>query len=313
MEIRGNLRTMGVLAALMVASGCKSEPSDLAGHDTGSPGADTGGHDLDPQHGDLERTDSGSGPAGCCGSTTHSLGGTPTDYLAPFPSKSLAAQKAGGVDVKDTTCVDLKKFYLTRGPQTQITTKVKEILAKVTATTRPEIITAILKLLRDKTVFPCTAAQKKALSYNETAKSYPDKVKRGRTVDQIIKGGCMTGCTDFTLVFATLARGKGIPATVTETISEKWVYEMVQKNKWNPAKKGHFYSAVFVGGKWVVYDPTRGVKSPRSSKGYYSLNNERYLLFARGLDSWDYGIKTMAAFSQQVKERFYIAGAQPKD
>ena len=308
--------TIATMTSLLFACNNGDSPAsqDLGGKSVDTQGS--GQFDLAPRHVDLGQSDAkqsdAAGPGSCCGNPLQNIGGAPTSYLAPVPTRSLAAQKAGGVEIKNTTCIDLKKFYLTQGPQTQFTAKVKQVLGKITATSRPMIIDAILKLLKDKSVFPCTPAQKKALSYNEASKKYPDKVKRSRTVDQIIKGGCLTGCTDHALVFATLARAKGIPATVTETISEKWIYGMVQKNKWDPAKQGHFYSAVFLGGKWVVFDPTKGKESPRSDSGYYTLNGQKNLLFARGLDSWDYGIRTMDEFSKQVKERFYIEGAQPK-
>ncbi len=46
------------------------------------------------------------------------------------------------------------------------------------------------------------------------------KVKFSRTASEIIQSGFFTGCSDFTLVFETIARSKGIPTIHVQTVKK---------------------------------------------------------------------------------------------
>jgi transglutaminase-like putative cysteine protease len=224
--------------------------------------------------------------------------------LGPFPTKSLqdyAVLKTDGII--DSENVKLAEFYLLEGPQTKITDVVKNNANFIlNGTTTEETVKNIMNW--EHKTLDCS---------KQEAQQYK---KRERTAEQIILSECATGCTDYTLVFAALARAKDIPATVIETVREKWIAEMVWNNKWNRTKEGHFFSEVYLKEKnaWVVVDPTGSKLTGRDGKGYYPSGpggNKRYMLFERGLDSWDYGIETGAEFGEIVKKRYYIEGSQP--
>ncbi len=246
--------------------------------------------------------------------------------LGPFPTKSLqnyAILKTHGV--VDSENVKLAEFYLLEGPQTKITNVVKNSVNLIqNGETAEETINNILNWIHHdskmKSPSYCDPEQKEKLEAeydsNEDKWKYPNKIKRTRTAEEIILSKCFTGCTDYTLVFAALARAKGIPATITETVREKWIAEMVWNNKWNSVKEGHFFSEVFLKEKnaWVVVDPTANKLTGKDEKGYYPSGpggNKKYVLFERGLDSWDYGIETDAEFGETVKKKYYIEGSQP--
>lgn len=225
--------------------------------------------------------------------------------LGPFPTKSLQSyavlKQYGIVDSKD---VNLGGFYLLEGPQTKKTNIIKDNANLIqNGATTEETVKNIMKW--EHNVLSCS--QQEAQQYK----------KRERTAHEIILSKCASGCTDYVLVFAALARAKGIPATVTETVREKWIAEMAWNNQWNGAKEGHFFSEVFLSEKnvWVVADPTANKLTGRDDKGYYPSGpggDKRFMLFERGLDSWDYGIKTDGEFSSIVKKRYYVeSGDQP--
>jgi len=225
--------------------------------------------------------------------------------LAPYPTKSMQSYKRlkqfGIVDSKE---VNLNLFYLQEGPQTKITEPVRKTADFILdgETTEQTIINI---MSWEHINLKCSTEEKGKYE------------KRSRTAEEVILSKCATGCTDYTLVFATLARAKGIPATVTETISEKWVAEMVWNNKWDPIKKGHFFSEVFLeeDNMWVLVDPTANRLTGRTKEGYYLSGPDgkyKFMLFERGLDSWDYGIYTMKQSGEIVKKRYYVEpGDQP--
>ena len=225
--------------------------------------------------------------------------------LGPFPTKSLQSynvlKQYGIVDSEE---VNLGGFYLLEGPQTEVTNIVQNNANLIqNGATTEETVKNIMQW--EHNVLGCS--QQEAQQYQ----------KRTRTAHEIILSKCATGCTDYTLVFAALSRAKGIPATVTETVREKWVAEMVWNNQWNGAKEGHFFSEVFLSEKdaWVVVDPTANKLTGRDENGYYPSGpggDKRFMLFERGLDSWDYGIETDSEFGDIVKKRYYVEpGDQP--
>ncbi len=238
--------------------------------------------------------------------------------LAPFPTKSLQTQGVlKTVGIIDEKKVDLEQFYLLSGPQTEITQLVQSNADFITdGSTDVQTVKNIMKKLHQIKSEQCTEDKKVALGYDFEKKSYPTSLLRSRTAHEIITNGCLTGCTDFAHAFVVLARAKNIPAVVTETVSEKWIAEMVKYNQWDGAKKGHFFAEVYLEdeNRWIVIDPAANKLTGRDNKGYYPSGpggNKKFLLFERGLDSWDYGVETDTEFGDIVKKRYYIEGSQP--
>jgi len=236
--------------------------------------------------------------------------------LGPFPTKSLQSYIVlRQYGIIDSLKVDLGGFYLLEGPQTEITNTVQNNanLIQDGATTEETVINIMEWEHRN-----LNCSESEALQYFS--------VRRERTADDIISSACAIGCTDFTIVFVALARAKGIPATVTETVREKWIANIVWYNDWDvdwnppegPGKKyGHFFSEVYLFEEsvWIVADPTANKLTGRDDNGYYPSGpdgNKRFMLFERGLDSWDYGIETDTEYGEIVKNRYYVElGDQP--
>lgn len=222
--------------------------------------------------------------------------------LGPFPTKSLQSYSVlKNYGIVDSSEANLTGFYLLGGPLTQVTDIVKANANLIkNGQTTEETVKNIMEWEHSALVGGDCNNQRDAVS-----------------ADEIIKRKCLSGCTDYVIVFAALARAKGIPATVTETVREKWVAEMVWNNKWNPKAEGHFFSEVYLSenNAWVVVDPTANKLTGRDNKGYYPSGPDgqrRFMLFERGLDPSDYGIKTNAEFGNIVKKRYYVErGDQP--
>lgn len=219
--------------------------------------------------------------------------------LAPFPTKSLQPyiklKLWGIVDAKQA---NLFLFYLQEGPLTKLT----------------DIVLANAKMIEDGATTEETVRNIMEWEHAALQSGTCDNHRDALSAEELIKRKCLSGCTDYTVVFAALARAKGISATVTETVSEKWIAEMVWANRWNPMKEGHFFSEVFIPEKsaWIVVDPTANLFTGRDNNGYFELNNQRMLLFERGLDPADYGLATDIQFANAVKKRYYVEqGDQP--
>ncbi|OGM02100.1 hypothetical protein A2115_03660 [Candidatus Woesebacteria bacterium GWA1_41_8] len=108
-----------------------------------------------------------------------------------------------------------------------------------------------------------------------------EKIFRNRIADQIIKDGFSTGCTDTALVFTSILRAKQIPVKYVEVINKDWLESKTPNN----SIEGHVFAEVQINNKWVVVDP-EGMKITEE-KTY-----KHHKVFAKGLDSWDIGIKS---------------------
>ena len=135
--------------------------------------------------------------------------------LAPFPTKSLQSTKTlKECGIIGSAQASLKCFYLQEGPLTRMTDTVRTIAdsiedGKTTRMTVGNIMTWLHKNL----------------------KGVCDNKRNAVSADIILARKCASGCTDYAVAFAAIARFKGIPATVTETVSEAWIVAMTQKNR----------------------------------------------------------------------------------
>ena len=238
-------------------------------------------------------------------------------YFSPFPTKSTQSDtilKEYGII--DSGEANLAGFYLLEGPLTEITPEIQEIADSIPeGDTDRETVNNIW----DWTHSGLSCSQTTAESIREEVGRY------SRTAIDIIESSAATGCTDWTHAFVTIARAKGIPATTLETVSDKWVSEMVINDEWNGEVFGHYYSEVYLEDEevWDIFDPTQGwftavteegyVLGPipwDDTKDYYADDNgvagAYYIVFERALDSSDYGIESEAEFEEAIKERYYI-------
>ncbi len=162
--------------------------------------------------------------------------------------------------------------YIKGGEQTELTERIKNISEK---------------LIGDG--FDLVEGTLKWIHKNLKTKNDPElknKIFRTRTADQIIKDGFVTGCTDSALVFLALIRAKGVPAKYVETIRRRWL-EVGDDD----FIEGHIFSEVYINGKWYIIDP---------AEGQLLFWYNRWVVYDRGLDSWDIGIHNM----QELKDKF---------
>lgn len=115
---------------------------------------------------------------------------------------------------------------------------------------------------------------------------YKQEHFRTRTAEKIIESKKCTGCTDFALVFIALMRASGYESTYVEAVEEKWLQEGGDNIS------GHIFVEVIIDGKTYIIDPQGAC-----IKAWYG---KRYIVFAKGKDSWDIGIKNF----YDLKEKF---------
>ncbi len=164
------------------------------------------------------------------------------------------------------------EFFLREGEQTKITENIAKIAAEFTADNF-ELIAQIIKWIY------------KNLKSNQD-KEFKLEIFRKRTADQIIKDGFTTGCTDIALVFIALTRAKNIPTKYVEAIRRKWI-----ESDEADLIEGHVFAEVYMNNQWYIIDPMEACL-----KFWY----DRWLIFAKGLDSWDIGIHNF----NELKQKF---------
>lgn len=121
-------------------------------------------------------------------------------------------------------------------------------------------------------------------------KDFSSKNKFGRTAKQVWESKIATGCTDYAIVFATLARQLGYATTLLHTAEEEWVKSLKNGEKSNCAI-GHSFCECFdkEKGKWVLVDPTcreivEDYDAERLFLPYDKLGHKVYLPYFRGKD-----------------------------
>jgi hypothetical protein len=165
------------------------------------------------------------------------------------------------------------KQYLKSGPQTKITFDIK-ILAKSFRKRRVDLVFEILTWLHK--------------NLKERTGAVKDTLFRQRTAQEIIDSKFVIGCTDWALAFIILARAKKIPAIYVETIRKKWL-DVGKKN----FIEGHVFVEVYINKHWYIIDPEQA-----AIKSHY----DRWVIFKKGLDSWDIGIRNFNELKKQFLE-----------
>lgn len=158
------------------------------------------------------------------------------------------------------------EFFLKEGRQTKISENITQIASEFTSDGFDLIIQITKWIHRHLKPDP-----------NKERKT---EIFRKRTADQIIKDGFATGCSDIALVFIALARAKNIPTKYIEAIRRKWI----ESGK-EDAIEGHIFAEIYLNDQWHIIDPTEACL-----KFWY----DRYVIYAKGLDSWDIGINSLS-------------------
>ncbi len=97
---------------------------------------------------------------------------------------------------------------------------------------------------------------------------------RQRSASEIIESGYYNSCSDSGLVFVTLSRFAGIPTKYIETIEKD---NLIKKPI---LVSGHAFAEVFLGDRWIKYEPHNGFLN----NGKYLVANSEYIKTGEGLD-----------------------------
>jgi transglutaminase-like putative cysteine protease len=120
----------------------------------------------------------------------------------------------------------------------------------------------------------------------ENDKEEKIKLFRKRTAEEIIKSKKVTGCTDYAVIFISLARARGIPTKYVEAVRKKWL-DIGDGDH----IEGHVFAECQIKGKWYIIDPQEGA---------IRADYRRYVVYKKGLDSWSIGIRSF----ENLRERF---------
>lgn len=164
--------------------------------------------------------------------------------------------------------------FLQQGEQTRLT---KEILAVAQLFNNCKDISTLQEIYQ-------------WMRSNLSSPTSDDADKFGRTAHEIINSRAATGCTDCGLVFAVLARAKGIPAVFVQSAKINWI-KAVKKNgeKAGPVC-GHILVEVHIKGQWCLVDSAYGVLYCDYDVGNFCLPGG-YYVFAKSTEVWDTGVK----------------------
>lgn len=123
------------------------------------------------------------------------------------------------------------------------------------------------------------------------------------TTDQLFAERRLSGCHDWGLVYASIARELGYPTVMIDASSIVLARELQAGHKM--AWYGHVFVEVFVNGKWVLvdstagwyvendYDPTNPIIPLKADIPGSDQNTYGYYVMRKGLDTWGYGIRSV--------------------
>ncbi|MBM3129174.1 MAG: hypothetical protein FJ009_11205 [Chloroflexi bacterium] len=123
------------------------------------------------------------------------------------------------------------------------------------------------------------------------------------TTDQLMTERRLSGCHDWGLVYASIARELGYPAVMIDASSIVLAREL-QAGK-RMAWYGHVFVEVFVEGKWVLvdstnnwyvdqgYDPANSIIPLKAVIPGSDQNTYGYYVMRKGVDTWGYNIRSV--------------------
>jgi len=162
--------------------------------------------------------------------------------------------------------------WLENGEQSKITKLVTEIVSEFKGTDFEKIM-SILNWV-NKNLKRCTD-QDKVLQIFAT-----------RNISEVLKDLLSTGCHDDALIFVTFCRAVRIPAKYVVGIS-----------KLNPKNSGHCVVELYLHGRWILVDQSRGsVYIDPKRSDFYRMN----FIVGKGLDSWDVGISSFKTWEEKA-------------
>ena len=127
-----------------------------------------------------------------------------------------------------------------------------------------------------------------------------NSIKFKRTASQIINSGIYTGCSDFALLFETIAREKGIPTIHLQTVRKRFVEDL--QNGIQTATKGHHFCECCMNNKWILIDPLGDkILQDYNNKDF---NLGQYFVFSKSTDIFETGIKCVKENNDVMRDLF---------
>ena len=134
----------------------------------------------------------------------------------------------------------------------------------------------------------------------EAQKLYKDKdnMYLKYTAEDYIKNKTLWGCTSYAVVYAQMARAKGIPALLVEGVNIDYVKHIQSGSKENIPMGGHWYVEVYIQGKWYLINSTTNEIVMDYEPTSVTLPDNNMLL-RKGMDVYD---MTQSKTSKQADE-----------
>ena len=144
----------------------------------------------------------------------------------------------------------------------------------------------------------------KIISYIGFKKNYSSNInveKFTRTAKEIFSSGHYTGCTDYALVFETIARQLGIPTIHVQLADLDWIEELNSGIK--NGVRGHHVCECYINNKWVCVDVAENKINGIYEKEFLTVGNRK--CFSKSLDVFETGIHSLKENNRIMKELFF--------
>lgn len=179
---------------------------------------------------------------------------------------------------------DIKQEFLRNGEQTLADEKISNTANKIQGTNDSTIvINRILYWMQ-----------------NNLKHKNDNSIKFTRTASQIMNSGIYTGCSDFALLFESIAREKGIPTIHLQTVRKRFVEDL--QNNIQTATKGHHFCECCINNKWILIDPLGNKILENYDNTDFNLG--QYYVFSKSTDVFETGIKNIRENNNLIKELF---------
>ena len=83
-----------------------------------------------------------------------------------------------------------------------------------------------------------------------------DQMYLGYTAEDYIQKKTLWGCTSYAVIYAQMARAKGIPAILVEGVNIDYIKHIQSGSKEKVPMGGHWYVEVYIQGKWYLVNST---------------------------------------------------------
>jgi hypothetical protein len=131
--------------------------------------------------------------------------------------------------------------------------------------------------------------------------TYGIEANFGRHISDILKTRKTSGCHDYGVLFAALARAKGFVVNYMQTFNVEEIRSYQQNPQNTRSASGHVFCEIWLDGHWILVDPGGACYYKD-----YDPNNKYFprakVLYKKGLDSQDIGIVTGLDMDRATKE-----------